>query len=174
MSWRTEALLLVNTYGYKRVAEIGVWKGDLSRMLYKVVDTLILVDPWTVENINFPNYICTMNEPMKTQDELDQMYESVKADMPNAIVYRAPSMVAVEQISDRSLDFVYIDGVHLYEHVRQDIASWLPKVKLGGMIAGDDYNLHAVGLAVNELIDNPQTLGKARPDKRPRTWYKKV
>ena len=173
MSWRTEALQLVTENNYKVVAEIGVWKGDLSRMLYDVVDVLILVDPWSVERMKFEAYECLMNEPTKTQEELDQIYESVKSSMPNAIIYRAPSMVAAEQISIE-LDFVYIDSVHIYSYVIEDINAWLPKIRPGGMIAGDDYNLHDVGKAVDELIENPQTLGRGRRGKRPRTWYKKV
>ena len=40
---------------------------------------------------------------------------------------------------DKSLDFVFIDARHTYDMVILDIESWLPKVKDGGILAGDDY-----------------------------------
>ena len=36
-------------------------------------------------------------------------------------------------------DIVYIDASHEYEFVIEDINHWIPKVKQGGVICGDDY-----------------------------------
>lgn len=47
---------------------------------------------------------------------------------------------------------MYIDASHEYEDVKADIKAWLPKVKVGGTIAGDDYNTRSVRKAVNKLI----------------------
>jgi hypothetical protein len=38
-----------------------------------------------------------------------------------------------------SLDFVYIDGCHLYESVMEDLALWLPKIRPNGLIGGHDF-----------------------------------
>lgn len=37
-----------------------------------------------------------------------------------------------------SLDFVFLDAKHDYQHFKADLLSWLPKVRPGGVIAGDD------------------------------------
>ena len=37
------------------------------------------------------------------------------------------------------LDFVYIDAQHHYEAARDDIETWYPKVRKGGILAGHDY-----------------------------------
>lgn len=50
------------------------------------------------------------------------------------------SMTAAALCADRSLDWVHLDARHDYEHVRADIAAWLPKVKSGGWISGDDFD----------------------------------
>lgn len=48
---------------------------------------------------------------------------------------------ALELFDDESIDFVYIDG---YAHTGEDggrtIFDWLPKVKIGGLLAGHDYH----------------------------------
>lgn len=41
--------------------------------------------------------------------------------------------------ANASVDFVFIDGGHEYESVRDDIRAWLPKLKPGGLMAGHDY-----------------------------------
>lgn len=57
---------------------------------------------------------------------------------------------------DEFYDIVYIDGGHSYESVRDDIKNWLPKVKQGGFICGDDYieGWPGVVQAVNEMFGN--------------------
>ena len=36
-------------------------------------------------------------------------------------------------------DWIYIDGNHLYDFVKQDLELYYPKVKPGGFLTGDDY-----------------------------------
>lgn len=43
------------------------------------------------------------------------------------------------QFDDNSIDLVIIDMGHTYKAVKNDIRVWLPKVKVGGAIIGDDY-----------------------------------
>ena len=59
---------------------------------------------------------------------------------------------AFDLFEDESLDFIYIDG---YAHTGQEggetIWTWARKVKVGGLIAGDDY--HADWPLVVEAVD---------------------
>jgi len=62
---------------------------------------------------------------------------------------------AAERFEDASLDAVIIDANHNYEFVRDDLAAWVPKVKAGGIVAGDDYrnaSWPGVERAVNEAL----------------------
>jgi predicted O-methyltransferase YrrM len=59
------------------------------------------------------------------------------------------------EFKDGEYGFVYIDAVHDYEHVKQDIKNYLPKVKAGGYIGGHDYDNEGVRLAVVEEIGEP-------------------
>lgn len=65
---------------------------------------------------------------------------------------RMPSLEAAKLYEDGSLNFVMIDGDHGYEAVKADILAWLPKVKSGGVIAGDDAWAEEVKRAAQETL----------------------
>jgi predicted O-methyltransferase YrrM len=60
---------------------------------------------------------------------------------------------ACKLYQDNSLDFVFIDASHEYQDVKEDIINWLPKVKIGGIIAGHDIGSPEVGKAVVEVLN---------------------
>jgi len=55
------------------------------------------------------------------------------------IVHRMRSTDAATLFADDSLSFVFIDGAHIYESVKEDIKVWYPKVKVGSLFGGHDY-----------------------------------
>lgn len=46
---------------------------------------------------------------------------------------------AAKTYTDESLSFVFLDACHDEASVTEDIAAYLPKIKPGGVLAGDDY-----------------------------------
>ncbi len=48
-------------------------------------------------------------------------------------------MDAVRDFPDKSLDYVYIDGLHDFDNVMMDIIHWTRKVKSGGIVSGHDF-----------------------------------
>lgn len=59
---------------------------------------------------------------------------------PRAHLIMDKSVEAAKMFAPESVDFVYIDANHSYTYVRDDIQTWLPKVKKGGIIGGHDYD----------------------------------
>ena len=53
---------------------------------------------------------------------------------------RYPSPRVALLFPHESLDAVLIDGDHDYDPVRHDIGAWMPRVKPGGYLAGDDVD----------------------------------
>ena len=49
------------------------------------------------------------------------------------------SSEASKLFKDKSLDFLFIDGDHTNPKFEEDLISWDPKIKVGGVIAGHDY-----------------------------------
>ncbi len=81
---------------------------------------------------------------------LDQYVANTKTAFPflNINTIQLPSHVAASDFSDQSLDMVFVDGDHSTESVRRDIAVWKPKVRAGGILAGDDISWKSVRTAV--------------------------
>ena len=67
----------------------------------------------------------------------------------------AESVNASRLFADASIDWVHLDARHDYASLKADIQAWLPKVKLGGWLSGDDYDelkWPEVVKAVGELL----------------------
>ena len=68
-----------------------------------------------------------------------------------------------EGIVDNQFDFILIDANHTYEHCRQDLTNYYPKLKEGGIIAIHDYGIQGnylgewgVAKAVDEFFSEDQ------------------
>ena len=69
------------------------------------------------------------------------------------------SLTASQMFGDASIDWVHLDARHDYASVKADIHAWLPKVKRGGWLSGDDYDdvkWPEVIQAVNEVLPGAQ------------------
>jgi methyltransferase family protein len=70
------------------------------------------------------------------------------------------SVTASGLFADASLDWVHLDARHDYASVKADIQAWLPKIKAGGWLSGDDYNEEKwpeVVKAVGDLLPGAQS-----------------
>lgn len=69
----------------------------------------------------------------------DVFLENIRPVAAFVNVIRDDSSAAAERFDDGSVDFLYVDASHEYDGVLRDLAAWFPKVKEGGVIAGDDW-----------------------------------
>jgi hypothetical protein len=117
---------------YKVGVEIGIWKGEYGKILAEDGMKIYGVDPYQQNSVN---------KVYGKQENLDQALEVAKETLKDCdyTIIRKTSMEAVKDFADESIDFVYIDGNHLYKYVLEDIVEWTKKVKKGGVISGHDY-----------------------------------
>jgi len=69
------------------------------------------------------------------------------------------SMAASQLWGDQTLDWVHLDARHDFHNLTADITAWLPKVRPGGWLTGDDYDLEKwpeVISAVNALLPDAE------------------
>jgi predicted O-methyltransferase YrrM len=63
------------------------------------------------------------------------------------------SSTAANRYSDGTIDFLMIDGDHSYEAVKEDILNFLPKMKVGGVITGDDAFTEDIQRAARDAVE---------------------
>lgn len=147
---RRQLRLWWKALGVTSGAEIGVWEGSFARTICEVTGAhLCAVDPWAPQD----GYLEVKNDRAR----LDRALTKTRAALQpfHHQIVKATSLEAARKMQDRSLDFVYIDGNHLRDHVLADLAAWVPKVKPGGIIAGHDYKVypHKPFIQVREAVD---------------------
>ncbi len=127
--------VLFKELGFKRGAEIGVLKGKYSEKLCESNSELQVysIDAWEFYPIK---------NNFRRAHAYPPIYEEAKkrlAPYPNNQIIRKWSKDALLDFEDESLDFVFIDSNHLFEHITSDILEWGKKVRKGGIISGHDY-----------------------------------
>lgn len=160
MNYNVLANLLktLNVVQYGAGAEIGVLYGDTSYFLLKEIPNLTLysVDPYL-----------PYDEPDRTEAHMNRYEQDARNKLSvfggRSIMMKTTSVEAAPAITDLSLDFVFIDAQHTYEAVKEDIATWYPKVRTGGLITGHDYRWDGVNRAVNEFAQQLQVDGHYTP-----------
>jgi Methyltransferase domain len=138
---RSELPIILNKRGLTGIGvEVGVWKAEFSEFLLDKWKGKLLysVDPW--KNFSTEEYIDDMNI---NQTAFDTIHANVKQLLSKygdrSAIIRDVSVTASKYFEDNTLDFAYLDGRHDYSGVKEDIESWYPKVKDGGIICGHDY-----------------------------------
>lgn len=158
--------------------EIGVWRGEFSFQVISILKpaNFYAVDPYEI----FEGMVSAPGAEFRNQESLNTLYEQVnkKIVAKGHSVIRKKSLDAVNDFENESLDYVYIDGDHTYEGCLADIIAWWPKVKSGGILAGDDYDISKTGLgfdfgvieAVSEFAEK-NNLKKHIHKMRTTQWY---
>jgi predicted O-methyltransferase YrrM len=138
---------LIRSKGYKVGAEIGVARGFYSKWIcyYNPDLKLYCIDPWLAY---CDDYSATTQETqeanfIKAKERLAEF---------NCQFIRENSRDASELFKDGSLDFVFIDADHRFEHVVEDINLWEKKIRPGGIVSGHDYNIPQVQYAVDGWV----------------------
>ncbi len=137
------------------VVEVGVYAGGLSALLSQLpkLDRHYIVDSWE------GGYSGFSKEHMNAI--ADQVQEWAKT-QPRVTVHRERSTAAVGRFNDESIDFFHTDGDHSLKGITSDIQAWLPKVKKGGILSGDNFEIPAVAAGVKTLLPKYKLLANGR------------
>lgn len=142
-------------------AEIGVGRGINANniMLSLDIDKLYLIDPYMKygrgNNVRVTRATRCKNE---AHHKLARYEKKI-------VWIEDTSELSVDKIKNEELDFVYIDGNHFYDQVLKDIILYYPKVKIGGIFGGHNYELNGgrdcqscnVKKAVDEILKKINT-----------------
>ena len=159
-------LAVKRTPEYGTLVEVGAWKGQsailMARLIRKANKKLrfIVVDHWQGSAEHHENGDDCSN--LKAEFEANLKAHDVWGAVDIA---SGPSPFAAHCFDNESLDFVFLDASHDRAAVAEDIRAWLPKVKIGGIIAGHDYPYLGVAAAVAEVLGET-----ALVETRGRSW----
>ena len=127
--------------------EGGAWLGKSSSFLCDLAGDRInvyIVDTWK----GSPDEL-TSTHKLATERDIFQIFKENMGDRKYKAI-RKDSIEASKTFEDASCDVVFIDMTHQYEYVLNDIVNWLPKVKLGGWLAGHDAHYPDVRRALKD------------------------
>lgn len=140
----------------KVLVEVGVYAGALSQMFAEYVLSLekqYIVDSWKGGYSGFSQ---------KHMDGIAAGVVTWAATQPKVTVHLMDSAEAAKLFDDESIDFFHTDGDHSLAGIRGDIAAWLPKVKPGCILSGDNYEIPAVAQGVREAFPKHKLLANGR------------
>jgi hypothetical protein len=124
--------------------EIGIWDGGNAEAVLNYIQPRIyfMIDPYK-----------EFKGSSKKQEEFDRTYEEMCKKFsyyPGVIIMRKTSVEAAPGVVN-NLDFVYVDGDHSYDMKMKDMETWYPKIRPGGVLCGDDYNLMTTKKVVKDF-----------------------
>jgi hypothetical protein len=133
-----------------KIIEIGVSFGNNAWKMCRLFNPkdIYLVDPYTAvpENVFNNHTVGSSDVPMNFAMVLLSRFPC------NKNFIRETSEVAVKRFDDNSIDFIYVDGDHSYEGCLKDIELYYPKLRKGGIMAGDDLHKDGVRPAVEKYF----------------------
>ena len=177
---------LVNKISRGIFCEIGCWTGHSTSIIAKRAKELgtrvIVIDTFEgSEGTLLTDYAKDNDVEKLFRDNMEELGFNEGAG--TIIVYKDDSSNAHKYIG-KFLSFLFIDGSHKYEDVKNDILNYKDKIVPGGIIAGHDYESetydenhinedyvngkhHGVIKAVNEVLGKVDRGGD-------RIWWKQL
>jgi SAM-dependent MidA family methyltransferase len=127
-----------------KILEIGVRRGDFSKEIlvryHHIIAEYVMIEP--AEKITG-----SMTPELKQRlIEFPIQFHSVKLKHINELSIEAASL-----FSDEYFDWIYIDALHTYEGVRDDIQYYWPKLQRGGLFSGHDSPRRSLKLPISSL-----------------------
>jgi Methyltransferase domain len=130
---------LINGMKPKVCAEIGVFRGNFAQHILRNCSTIeryFMLDPW--------RHLDNWNKPANVADD---EFQEIKREAMCTTEFASYKRVVLEgrttdvsnDLPDEGLDFAYIDGDHTLRGITIDLMRIWPKIRNGGVLAGDDF-----------------------------------
>lgn len=133
---------ILNVTHARTILEVGVWRGKFAKEVLehcKEIEKYYMIDPWA----RLPDWNKPLNvDPRMFDDVYSEAMRKTEFASEKRIVLRGRTKEVIGEIPDESLDFAYIDGDHTLRGITIDLIKTLPKIKINGFIAGDDFSVN--------------------------------
>jgi hypothetical protein len=137
---REELLSLVPSNAV--IAELGVYKGDFSKIIYNLCNPkeLVLIDVWelnSMEIIDCGDKNGNNTEYIKAIDLWNTVHNEFNDKQNVKLIKDYTSKIA--EFPEDYFDMIYIDADHSYNGCYSDLINSYEPIKDGGWIMGHDY-----------------------------------
>lgn len=140
------------------VVEVGSWQGCSTLALAGAVDDVVrAVDTWNGSTGEISEQIAS------DRDVYAEFLENTKG--RNIRPYRMDWRDYIAE-HDEPIRLLFLDGLHTYEEVRDQLAAFLPRMVPGGIVCGDDAHHPPIQRAVIERFPDAQVAASL--------WWTKV
>jgi predicted O-methyltransferase YrrM len=156
---------IVSKYVAPTIIEVGTWHGasaiQMARNLPNGMGRIYCVDTWLGALEFWTTHKDTPERDLMLKHGYPQVYYHFLRCVQAAGVERyitpipMPSLMAARYLSSEKVqaDVIYIDGSHEYDDVKADIAAYMPLLRTGGTMFGDDFSaFEGVARAVEETF----------------------
>ena len=147
---------------FDKCVEIGCYSGELTIVLSVYFHQVFAIDPW-IDDYDDNDIASHAN-----MEDVVKVFDQRTSNYTNITKIRKTSIEASSLFEDNSIDLVYIDGIHTYDGVKNDLSLWIPKVKY--FISGYDFWIDGwpgVKKAVLEIVGEPDKIFEGN-------WIKKI
>lgn len=128
-------LALVEQHRPKVCVELGTFQGasaiPVARSIARWGGVLTCIDTWSTD-------ILHATSPPSPWMLVTCARNVVAAGVTN-VRYMPSTTVEASRTWTEPIDYLYIDADHSHDAVLADLEAWVPHVKKGGLILGDDY-----------------------------------
>lgn len=160
--WCTDLEKSAIEHSYSRVAdldglciEIGCFEGRSAVFTANLIapNTLICIDPW--EPVEYAPYeVKVYNERPIFEHFKNNISKGTEGNVRICqMPYEQWFAENVEELEEKGIKYLYLDGPHGYEDVQLGLETVLPYMAPGSVLIGDDYDDHIVASAVNDYFN---------------------
>jgi len=145
-----------------RAAEVGVNAGIFAQKnLDAWTGEYWAIDAWSIDSnvINQSDVSRPATRSIAAVDTnmFNKAATRIRPFGERAHMKRAFSIDAAADFPDEYFDWVYVDALHTHDAVMSDLRAWWPKVRVNGLVSGDDF---ADQLDGTEYVPLARTLQK--------------
>ncbi len=138
------------------IVEIGSYTGETAVMLAEEFQNALItcVDNWK------GGYCVDERTTPEIMGSVEQAFDARTKSVLNILKVKGDSISIAQEVSEKAYDIIYIDADHSYEAVLSDIRNWQPKLSIGGILCGHDYDPSNPGVmkAVDECFKGVSTI----------------
>ena len=167
---------LIRRFGLATTLDIGVYRGRSlfpQALAHRYTGGVVYgVDPWSIEEMRedeLPDEIRDDGEHFFAKVDLPAIYEQVKTLRDELqlgeriVLVRDTSADAAGKLPEQ-FDMIHIDGNHDTHKVRQDLETYLPRLRPKGFLVIDDVSWPSVQMAL-ESLSAPKVLERVSNDR---------